>query len=418
MNKQFLRIFLFTRPLICLFTCLSICLFSHMPALMNAGVFARQSSDDYKATMLRQATNTDKAIDTSTWLTYPIGRYLVKLPPFTKIQRKPLNYQYDYNLTWEKDFTIQEGNTLLKNKYFDLVKDETLHVEYKENMGPEGLGSLLAYSEKKDPDTGQAGSIKYEMYVVNNKPIFDPDFEQRVYFFQYSTAGGFESSLFLSDDEILDYKKNETNFVHMLANNIWASDRALPLDTRNGVYFEGGFLHTPADLHKLFEHFAFRFYESADVECTFPEYPQRKLFLTSAFYFYSLSADAKKHTFTKHDAISIKDETREVVADGGYRYTFTPFATGLHIVMAEEMPEYIEERGQAYTLTPFITGLHLYMRGFDKDSKNLWDAIKATIRWRPDGVHVPLPKEANGRPYFVIYDKIIPTPQNPVPSSQ
>ncbi len=37
-----------------------------------------------------------------------------------------------------------------------------------------------------------------------------------------------------------------------------------------------------------------------------------------------------------------------------------------------------------------------------------FNAIKANIKLRPDNVHVPLPAEAQGKPYFIIYDKIIP----------
>lgn len=44
----------------------------------------------------------------------------------------------------------------------------------------------------------------------------------------------------------------------------------------------------------------------------------------------------------------------------------------------------------------------------DEEALAFWNAIKESIRWRPDGWIVPLPEEAEGKPYFIVNEKIVP----------
>ena len=348
-------------------------------------------------------------VDTSHWLTYPVGRYLIKLPASIQIKGTPFTYNQGNVLSWEKDVKIENANTLLRKKYLELVKNEELHVEYTENFGTEGLGSLLASSYKKAPDTSGPSSIKYEMYVVNNKSVYDPNFKQCVYHFEYRTVGGFEPALSLESEEILNLQKKETEFVHLLANNIWPADMSLPLEIRNGVYFEGGFVYTPPEFHRIFAEISpfSPACEKSSITCSFPEYPHIIFSLSSTFHLGGESVseienEAENEPYANIIAEGSKDKFHTFTQKDIENYLFSSYTPNMHISMGNKNVVFASnEEGKLVESAP-----ELDEPSFESNEEAIafWNAIKENIRWRPDNWKVKAPDS----PYYIVCDNKFP----------
>ncbi len=338
-------------------------------------------------------------MDTLNWITVPIGRYLIKLPPYTKIEWEPLLYNSDYKLIWEKDLSIERANNILKKEADELAENKDLKVEYIENFGSRSRGTLLKYTSKTSEKPAR---INYKMYVVSNE---NKNFPERVYSFTYASSGGFEASLEHSNEEILKIQKEQEEFIYTIANNIWISDTDIPsnisLDTREGVYFNGGFLH----IYKP----SFYLIEESNIKCTFLQYPHIEFYL---------KIEHKNLENNNKEIFHISKENLYVFSKNNIKY---------YIFLLETDREKMNNPVIEITLKNKDVFLSLRDTGYyvahapniesssfssDDEALSFWNAIKENIRWRPDGVHVPLPEEANGKPYFIVNDKIIPAEIN------
>lgn len=375
--------------------------------------------------------NKKLVMDTSNWITHPVGHYLIKLPPTTKIYGEfggaRISFTDDEtNLMLPHPRSslaknITNANNYLKEEYQTLLKEEQearlqnqehskVEYEYIENFGTDGLGSLLI--------SHFADHSLYEMYIVNNKPSNAPHIQQIPYSYDHkiysadALAKKYKTEK-LNAQEYENYKNSHLDFINHVAHNIWYHDKTMPIRIDSGVYFDGGFLPIPENPSLYFGR--------VFLYVRFPEYPRIEFEIDMQHL--NLKAN---ETFAKNLFRPNEQNTLKFIDNGSKQEKLFTLHDGIKTYLFESVSP------QGHTLEkPFVNVTMQngdpFMHDYDEDLNNIylppltepsfssdeeaiafWNAIQESIRWRPDGVHVPLPEEAQGKPYFIVNDKIAP----------
>ncbi len=342
-------------------------------------------------------------LDTSHWITVPIGRYLIKLPPSAKITWLPLTFKSQYKLVLKKDMTLEEGRKLLtieaekaKNTPHTLYPHGSLGF-YQEEFGEldengKAMGTLLGTHPNKFSKT-----FLYKMYFESKTHSYNDKLEKKLFYYE-------EEVLVSKDDKFAEINRE---FFKFMQSNVYINDPSLPLTTVPSTYFKDGILMGPLSKDMRWRT------EGIGVEIEFPEYPGIVLDLRLSHRrnpgfmlgkFNTLLDNRHSYEYIETFIPKWSKVTHylfEVQTPSGKEEIFwNPY-----VRMTLENPTGGVMRDGKSTARPPITKPSFQSM---EEAYAFWIELKKGFRWRPDGVHVPLPEEANGKPYFIVNDKIIP----------
>ncbi len=323
-------------------------------------------------------------MDTSYWATYPVGRYLIDLPPTAQFYWYPLRFARKFDLVWQKGMNIEEANALLR-KEAEIAKqsphetNENCFIEFHENYGANGLGSILICHPNAYSD-----SYLFKFYVVGMTPLADSNLEQRVYYYEEQVVN------------IPDFIENGIKFVNWLASSIASTDPSLPYDVVSGAYFEGGMLYGPSDIPWT--------REEIGIEVSFPEYPG----IQFSIFFDHLRMNTEEGNPNTTIAGNPAKESLETFSENGIlHYAFTLNAASKEdkfeqplILMHIHNPIGGIMRDGVSTIKPPIRRPSF---ASEEEAIEFWNAIKESIRWRPDNWIVDAPDF----PYYIVNKEIV-----------
>ncbi len=330
-------------------------------------------------------------IDTSNWKTYAVGRYLIDLPEISEIYWYPLTFSQEWKLKVVENMTIEEANAKLKAKA-DKFEKTTLKtgekqlISFTPHFGANNLGSLLInYST-----TYNAKFITYQVYFVN----INYSEKQRVYYYESETY--------------MKYNIEEENlFINWIASHMSSFNLNEAIEIKEGMYFDSNFLYEG-------EPFYWPAMEEIGIEVKFLEYPGIVFEIYFKHYRLELSGKEGKRNTSLAGNPAI-EELKIFKINNVKHYDFFLSVAGqeefdkpLTRMSLKNPIRGIMRNGKSTAKPP----VKIPSFSSDEEAIAFWEALKKSVRWRPDGVKVPLPEEANGKPYFIVNDKIIPAEIN------
>jgi len=328
-------------------------------------------------------------LDTTHWISYPVGRYLINLPPSANFYWHPLRFRRKFSLVWKKDLNIEEANALLR-KEAEIAKQSphdtegTQFFDFLEEYGNFSHGSALAtypYSFTDD-------SLLYRSYFTGKTPNSKPDAKRRTYYYEEET---FNAS---------PYKENTIKFIDWMGNHVTYNDSTIPIHIIAGTYFEGGFLWGPN------KGIPWPGMEEIGVEVTFPEYPGIEFSIFFDHMFMDTPAAGAANT-------TIAGQQAREGFSTSQKNGITHYNFGLEspskkdsldhprILMHLQNPEGGVMRKGRSTIKPDIKRPSFKN---DEEAKAVWKAIRESVRWRPDNLFVDAPKG----PYYLIDGRVVP----------
>jgi len=345
-------------------------------------------------------------MDTSHWLTFPVGRYLIDLPPSAKLYWHPLRFSSQYDLVWEKDMTIEQARELILKEAEEAKKAphetaDSQFIRMKTDYGINSAGIILM----RYPHEYSTSRLLKTYFVNRGLPDKNLNKKKRVYYYE---------------EKVIDYDTmvdDTIAFIDYMVGRIiptYPTYPTQPISVTHGTYFEGGLFYGPGPA-------PYPAHEEIGIEVTFPEYPgiQFKIF------FDHLNIDTNsifRHINPNEKGVMRKARTtiagnpaEEVLnkfeKNGITHYSFSlngPSKRGENlkdqiplILMHLKNPTTGVMRDGKDTTPPPIKRPSFKN---DEEAMAVWDAIRRNIRWRPDGWRVEGPK----KPYYMVGGKMIP----------
>lgn len=358
------------------------------------------SSATVSQTKAKNATKPSKAgtLDTSHWITYPVGRYLIDLPPNANFYWHPLRFRRQFDLVWVKDMSIEEANALLR-KEAEIAKQTPHQTEGNSFISLlEGVG---AYKQGLGLVTYAYPSSRmrfYRLYFVNMLPpkVFHSKLKNRVYYYE---------TRIINNREYID---NGTKFIDWMSSRVALSAPSLPLGVGEGIYFDGGFFIGPSNI-------SWPKREEIGVEVTFPEYPGVEF----SIYFDHMYLDTDiKRANTTIAGNPAREELDTHKKNGINHYNFSLEAPSKEdridvpniFMHLRNSPGGVMRDGKSTRKLP-IKRASFHSK---EDAKAVWNAIKKSVRWRPDGWIVDSPDDY----YFIVGGRIVPFVYNKAPEDK
>jgi len=336
-------------------------------------------------------------MDTSHWITHPVGRYLIDLPPNTEFYWHPYRFKGQYDLVWKKGMTIEQAKKILTEEA-ELAKKAPHDISGNQfiNLEITASGDILLIRHPNQ----FSDSYLFKVYFTNAKMKDEFNFhEERVYYYEDQVVG------------INSMVQNTYEFIRNMSGKVTPTSPALPIALNRGSYFEGGFLTGPGP------QIPWPVHEEIGIEVRFPEYPGIEF---SIFFDHTrLETDP---LFTQIpgniDALRIGNTTvagnpaqellRKFTKDGITHYSFTLNSPSTQksvenplILMHLTNPLGGVIRNGKSTIQPPLKRPSFKS---DEEAMAVWDAIRRSIRWRPDTWKIEPPKE----PYFIVGGRIVP----------
>ena len=343
-------------------------------------------------------------MDTSHWLTFPVGRYLIDLPPTAKIHWRPLRFSSEYDLVWKKDMTIEQAKELLIKEAEEAKKAphetaDSQFIRMKTNYGIDGDGIILM----RYPHEYSTSRLFKVYFVAAGLPDKNLNKKKRVYYYE---------------ETVIDYDTmvNDTiGFINYMSGGsiipTYPTYPTQPISVTHGTYFEGGLFFGPSDS-------PYPAHEEIGIEVTFPEYPgiQFKIFfdhlnLDTNSIFRHVDANLRKAQ-TTIDGNPAEEVLNKFEKNGITHYSFSLNGPSKRaekrkdriplIIMYLKNPTTGIMRDGKDTTPPPIKRPSFES---DEEAMAFWDAIRRNIRWRPDNWRV---HGAPEKQYYLVGGKVIP----------
>jgi len=342
-------------------------------------------------------------MDTSHWITHPVGRHLIDLPPNAKFYWYPLRFRGEFDLVWKKDMTIEQAKEILLQEAEEAKKaphesGKSQFIFMVTPYGVNGDGIILARYPHK-----YASSYLFKTYFVNldskNKSL---NKNKRVYYYEEEVI------------DLGDRVKERAQFIDFMSNYVSATYPSDPIEIIRGMYFEGGLFYGPSDA-------PYPAHEEIGIEVTFPEYPGIKLNLF--FDHFNLDTESTLKNVRKNSPGMLRkaqttlagNPAEEVLSkfeeEGVTHYSFSLNAPSKKIAVRKERNPivlmYLKNpiggiiRDGKSTIQPPIRRPSFKS---DEEAMAFWDAIRRNIRWRPDNWKIDAPED----PYYMVGGKMIP----------
>ncbi len=325
-------------------------------------------------------------IDTSNWITYPVGRYFINLPPSAKIT-------YWYPLKFGGKFILKE----VKNKTLEEAKKELLQEaeEAKKLPHKKDENQLVFYTtdfmegtvflSRRPNEFAESKLLK--MYFESVEHPFNPHLEKKLFYYE---------------EQVIDLLENSAlDFATHIMQNTFINDSSLPYTRNHFVYFEGGMLAGPNAGVKWAT-------EEVGIEFTMLEYPG----ITFSLYIQNSNSNIEIDELNSVLAGRKSHEKLEIFkAEGSnvshYRFSIESpneaingngFATPYISMRLENIIGGVTRNGvsnfQDIRTSPSFSS--------DKEAFELWNELKKGLRRRPDG---EINKTLGPLHYFIIDSK-------------
>ena len=387
-------------------------LFSILPLFISM-LFMPQIGDSMTTPSQNPAQNPQNTeippMDTTHWITHPVGRYLIDLPPNAEFYWHPYRFRGQYDLVWKKGMTIEQAKKLLteeaelaKKAPHDINGNQFISIE---TSRVDGKNILLIRHPNQFSD-----SYLFKVYFTNAKMKDEYNFhEERVYYYEEQVVS------------INSMIENTYKFIRNISGRVGPTSPSLPIVRSGGSYFEGGVLYGPG--HEI----PWPVHEEIGIEVRFPEY----LGIEFSIFFDHTRIETEPlatQAPSNIDALRMGNTTvagnpaqellRKFTKDGITHYSFT--------LNSPSTQKSIENPLILMHLTNPLGGvmrdgkstikLPIKRPSFksDEEAMAVWDAIRRSIRWRPDTWKIEPPKE----PYYIVGGRIVPYVFNKAPEDK
>ena len=343
-------------------------------------------------------------LDTSHWKTYSVGRHLILMPPSAEIYWYPLRFRGQYDLVWKKDMTIEEAREILAKEAEEAKKlphqsDESQYGLLLTEYGVNGAGIALMRRPHQF-----ANSYLFKTYFINmdqKDERLNTKENERVFYYEEEVV---DVSTLVDDTK---------DFINEMAT---AVDRRDPSDTISvaaGMAFDGGLFYGPLSVYPSHEEIA--------IEVRFPEHPGivLKLFLDylnqDGSQMFANAGDPVgnilRQAHTTIDGNPAQELLRKFQENDVTYYSFSlNGASKKTNVYAERIPQitmYLSNPTGGVVRDGISTQRPLPKKSSfasDEEALAFWDAIRESVRWRPDHERGDTPPK---RTYYIIDGEIV-----------
>jgi len=361
-----------------------------------------------KASMdvLSDATSKNTEIpqmDTSHWLTYPVGRYLIDLPPSAKIYWHPLRFSSQYDLVWKKNMTIEQGRELLIQEAEEAKKaphktHTSQFIDLQTDVGINGEAiCLMRYPHEF------SSSWLLKTYFIN-KGVLDESLnkKRRTYYYEEKA---------LDSGNMVDETIKSISYMMNNVHSTYPTYPTQPISVFPGTYFEGGLFYGPSDS-------PYPAHEEIGIEVTFAEFPG----IQFSIFFNHLNLDTSstlgnvygnlRKAQTTIDGNPATEVLHKFEENGITHYSFSLNGPSTRAAKRIDQIPIINMHFKNPTTGVIRNGVEtsppsLKRPSFknDEEAMAVWDGIRRNIRWRPDGWRV---QGAPEKQYYLVGGKVIP----------